>query len=93
MKTLDLHRDREEMACSFVAKQVYNLQTTNALIDRLKINSGMTLYVQALDKGTYTNPQLSNTNGKEFTYHKQVSEAIDTNFYFAHPFSFWDEIK
>jgi len=31
-------KDREEMARAFVAKQVYNLQTTSALIDRLKID-------------------------------------------------------
>ncbi len=29
-------KDREEMARSFVAKQVYNFQTTRELIDRLK---------------------------------------------------------
>jgi len=31
-------KDREEMARAFVAKQGYNLQTTSALIDRLKID-------------------------------------------------------
>jgi len=31
-------KDREEMARAFVAKQVYNFQTTSALIDRLKID-------------------------------------------------------
>ncbi|MBT8344354.1 MAG: transposase [Sulfurovum sp.] len=31
-------KDREEMARAFIAKQVYNFQTTSALIDRLKID-------------------------------------------------------
>ena len=31
-------KDREEMARAFIAKQVYNFQTTRALIDRLKID-------------------------------------------------------
>ncbi|WP_415408308.1 transposase [Sulfurovum sp. CS9] len=31
-------KDREELARAFVAKQVYNFQTTSALIDRLKID-------------------------------------------------------
>jgi hypothetical protein len=31
-------KDREEMARAFVAKQVYNFQTTSALIDRLQID-------------------------------------------------------
>jgi len=31
-------KDREEMARAFVAKQVYNFQTTRELIDRLKID-------------------------------------------------------
>ena len=31
-------KDREQMARAFVAKQVYNFQTTSALIDRLKID-------------------------------------------------------
>jgi IS30 family transposase len=30
---------------------------------------------------------ITSDNGKEFAYHKQVSEALDTSFYFAHPYS------
>ena len=33
---------------------------------------------------------ITSDNGKEFAYHKQVSEAIDANFYFAHPYSSWE---
>ena len=33
---------------------------------------------------------ITSDNGKEFSYHKQVSEALDTNFFFAHPYSSWE---
>jgi len=33
---------------------------------------------------------ITSDNGKEFAYHKQVSKALDTNFYFAHPYSSWE---
>jgi IS30 family transposase len=33
---------------------------------------------------------ITSDNGKEFAYHKQVSEALDTSFYFAHPYSSWE---
>ena len=29
-------------------------------------------------------------NGKEFAYHEQISKALDTNVYFAHPYSSWE---
>lgn len=29
-------------------------------------------------------------NGKEFAYHKQVSDALNTNFYFANPYHSWE---
>ena len=33
---------------------------------------------------------ITSDNGKEFAYHKQVTEALDTSFYFAHPYSSWE---
>jgi IS30 family transposase len=33
---------------------------------------------------------ITSDNGKEFAYHKQVSQEIDTDFYFAHPYSSWE---
>ncbi len=33
---------------------------------------------------------ITSDNGKEFAYHKKVSEALNTNFYFAHPYSSWE---
>jgi len=33
---------------------------------------------------------ITSDNGKEFAYHKQVSEALDTDFFFAHPYSSWE---
>jgi len=28
---------------------------------------------------------ITSDNGKKFAYHRQVSDALDTNFYFANP--------
>jgi len=33
---------------------------------------------------------ITSDNGKEFAYHKEASEALDTSFYFAHPYSSWE---
>ena len=33
---------------------------------------------------------ITSDNGKEFAYHKEVSEALETDFYFAHPYSSWE---
>jgi len=33
---------------------------------------------------------ITSDNGKEFAYHKDISEALDTKFYFAHPYSSWE---
>ena len=33
---------------------------------------------------------IASDNGKEFDYHKEVSEPLDTEFYFAHPYSSWE---
>lgn len=33
---------------------------------------------------------ITSDNGKEFAYHKKVSEAIEADFYFAHPYSSWE---
>jgi len=29
-------------------------------------------------------------NGSEFAYHEQISEKLNTDFYFAHPYSSWE---
>lgn len=33
---------------------------------------------------------IPSDNGKEFAYHKEISEALNTDFYFAHPYSSWE---
>ena len=33
---------------------------------------------------------ITSDNGKEFAYHKEVSDALDTDFFFAHPYSSWE---
>lgn len=33
---------------------------------------------------------ITSDNGKEFAYHKQVSQTLNTNFYFANPYHSWE---
>ena len=33
---------------------------------------------------------ITSDKGKEFAYHKEISEALETDFYFAHPYSSWE---
>ncbi len=33
---------------------------------------------------------ITSDNGKEFAYHKQVSEVLETDFYFANPYHSWE---
>ena len=33
---------------------------------------------------------ITSDNGKEFAYHKQVSQVLDTDFYFANPYHSWE---
>ncbi len=33
---------------------------------------------------------ITSDNGKEFAYHKQVSDTLGTNFYFANPYCSWE---
>ena len=33
---------------------------------------------------------ITSDNGKEFAYHKEVSEALETDFYFANPYHSWE---
>jgi len=33
---------------------------------------------------------ITSDNGKEFAYHKIISNELDTNFYFAHPYHSWE---
>ncbi len=52
-------------------------EVTKALIDMLRPLKPIT-------------KTITSDNGKEFAYHKEVSEALDTSFYFAHPYSSWE---
>jgi IS30 family transposase len=33
---------------------------------------------------------ITSDNGSEFAYHEQISEALNAEFYFAHPYSSWE---
>ena len=39
--------------------------------------------MQPIKAHTHT---ITSDNGKEFAYHEKISEALDTGFYFAHPY-------
>ena len=43
--------------------------------------------IQPIKAITHT---ITSDNGKEFAYHKQVSVALDTDFYFANPYHSWE---
>lgn len=43
--------------------------------------------IQPIKAITHT---ITSDNGKEFAYHKQVSAALDTDFYFANPYHSWE---
>jgi len=43
--------------------------------------------IQPIKAITHT---ITSDNGKEFAYHKQVSTALDTDFYFANPYHSWE---
>ncbi|WP_415408326.1 IS30 family transposase [Sulfurovum sp. CS9] len=46
--------------------------------------------VEMLDPIKEITKTITSDNGKEFGYHKEVSEALDADFYFAHPYSSWE---
>ena len=33
---------------------------------------------------------ITSDNGTEFAYHKQISQELESDFYFAHPYSSWE---
>ncbi len=43
--------------------------------------------IQPIKAVTHT---ITSDNGKEFAYHKQVSAALDADFYFANPYHSWE---
>ena len=34
---------------------------------------------------------ITSDNGKEFAYHQEISRALKTDFYFAHPYLSWQQ--
>ena len=33
---------------------------------------------------------ITSDNGREFAYHESIADALDAEFYFAHPYSSWE---
>lgn len=46
--------------------------------------------VEALSKHRDNVLTITGDNGSEFAYHEQISEKLDTDFFFAHPYSSWE---
>ena len=70
-------KDREEMARAFVAKQVYNFQTTSALIDRLKIDRTLRVICGWRHKNTIPSESKFSRVFKEFSQQCIASKAHD----------------
>lgn len=70
-------KDREEMARAFIAKQVYNFQTTSALIDRLKIDRTLRLLCGWRHCNKIPSESKFSRVFKEFSQQRIASKAHD----------------
>ena len=62
---------------------IKNVPTKEAQI----VTAALIEMIQPIKGITHT---ITSDNGKEFAYHKQVSAALDTDFYFANPYHSWE---
>lgn len=46
--------------------------------------------IEALKKYTDSVLSITGDNGTEFAHHEKISEQLETDFYFAHPYSSWE---
>ena len=70
-------KDREEMARAFVAKQVYNFQTTRELIDRLKIDRTLRLLCGWRHRNKVPSESKFSRVFKEFSQQRIANKAHD----------------
>jgi len=70
-------KDREEMARAFVAKQVYNFQTTRELIDRLKIDRTLCLLCGWQHQNKIPSESKFSRVFKEFSKQQIATKAHD----------------
>jgi len=70
-------KDREEMARAFVAKQVYNFQTTSALIDRLKIDRTLRVICGWRHRNKIPSESKFSRVFKEFSQQRIATKAHD----------------
>ena len=70
-------KDREEMARAFVAKQVYNFQTTRELIDRLKIDRTLRLLCGWRHQNRIPSEAKFSRVFKEFSQQRIAAKAHD----------------
>lgn len=46
--------------------------------------------IELLEPFIHRTHSITADNGKEFAYHKKITEALNTAFYFAHPYHSWE---
>ena len=54
---------------------------------KLVADSTVSLLAKYKGKATWS---ITSDNGKEFADHKEISEALELDFYFAHPYASWE---
>jgi len=90
VKVTNTPRDREEMARAFIAKSVYNLQTTRDLIDRLHIDRTLRMLcgwryktdIPSEAKFSRVFKELSDLKIAEKTHEKFVKEYLSNELFF-----------
>ena len=70
-------KDREEMARAFIAKQVYNFQTTSALIDRLRIDRTLRVICGWRHRNKIPSESKFSRVFKEFSQQRIATKAHD----------------
>jgi len=90
ISTTNTPKDREQMARAFIAKSVYNLQTTRDLIDRLRIDRTLrvicgwryTNSIPSESKFSRVFKELSDMKIAEKTHEKYVKEYLSEKIFF-----------
>ncbi len=62
---------------------IKNVQSKEAKV----VTEALIEMIQPIKNITHT---ITSDNGKEFAYHKEISAALDTKFYFANPYHSWE---
>ncbi len=66
------------------------LYTVAALVDSKQADVVTSATIKLLTPLTGRVYSITADNGKEFAWHEKIAEALDTQVYFAHPYSSWE---